>query len=88
MIDRNKLLNEIIDLLAKDCKDMELCGKIVGLISVQPTVQERPKGRWLRCENDLYCSNCKRDAMIRKGLPFQSWSNFCPNCGADMRESE
>ena len=42
MIDEKKLLNEMIDLLAKDCKDMELCGKIVGLISVQPTVH--PQG--------------------------------------------
>jgi hypothetical protein len=42
MIDEKKLLNEMIDLLAKDCKDMELCGKIVGLISVQPTIQ--PQG--------------------------------------------
>lgn len=45
MIDEKKLLNEMIDLLAKDCKDMELCGKIVGLISVQPTVQ--PQTGWI-----------------------------------------
>lgn len=42
MIDEKKLLNEMIDLLAKDCKNMELVGKIVGLISVQPTIQ--PQG--------------------------------------------
>lgn len=45
-------------------------------------LQERPKGRW---EDDGTCSNChvQTDPSIAVG-----WFDFCPACGADMRESE
>lgn len=39
-----------------------------------------PKGHWEDCSNGWMCSNCNRDVSNE--------SNFCPNCGADMRESE
>ena len=39
----------------------------------------RPKGRWLHHENGVaYCSECEMDAV-------EDGTNFCPNCGADMR---
>lgn len=41
-------------------------------------LQERPKGRWIA---DRYCLNCNYDSTYLT-------SNFCPNCGASMRESE
>ena len=51
--------------------------------------QERPKGRWSKETykiadfNITYfvCSNCKHST-------FYGIGGFCPNCGADMRESE
>ena len=57
-------------------------------ISLMPSVQpERPKGEW-EWEWDMfgnetskefcYCSNCKKGH-------FYDETNFCPNCGADMR---
>ena len=36
-----------------------------------------PKGHWEDCSNGWMCSNCNRDVSYE--------SNFCPNCGADMR---
>lgn len=88
MINRQKLIDDMINLLAAECDDMELCGKIMGLILVQP--QERPKGRWeQKYDWNWECSNCEERFVAVDGF------NFCPNCGkpmetvgADMKESE
>lgn len=52
--------------------------------------QERPTGEWIESKEhfytkesckewtNFYCSECD--------VPSISPSNFCPNCGADMRE--
>ena len=53
---------------------------------------DRPHGKWLGWINEIwggttiYCSNCKIDALRDKNNHFVK-SNFCPNCGADMREA-
>lgn len=46
---------------------------------------KRPQGEWL----DIYathiayeCSNCHMQ------MPITGYFNFCPNCGADMREAD
>ena len=39
---------------------------------------ERPQGEWILDSVGVYCSECKTH-------PDYS-SNFCPNCGADMRK--
>ena len=44
---------------------------------------ERPKGEWITSTNDngisyqFFCDKCKREVQVI--------TNFCPNCGADMR---
>jgi len=53
--------------------------------------EKRPKGKWILFENyvgdDSYrCSECKEEAL-EDGMESYA-SNYCPNCGADMRESE
>ena len=62
--------------------------------------EERPKGRWIlkkewrggRWHKWYECSCCgeKDDNYeMYEAMPFAGGlSNFCPNCGADMRESE
>ena len=63
--------------------------RLEALPSAQP---ERKKGRWLRYGEDGYpnnedtvfwqCDQCLEQYTGRtKRIP-----NFCPNCGADMRE--
>ena len=55
--------------------------------------KKRPKGTWVYSEEDKekgyggYCSNCKCDMPIF----LEDWkhkfveTDYCPNCGADMR---
>ena len=57
-----------------------------------PTIEERKRGEWIpefdgKFTGGAYwfsCSKCKRIVPeVRNG----GW-NFCPNCGADMRQRE
>lgn len=51
--------------------------RLKGLPSIQPI---RHKGEWKYCYGGMECSLCHCREYGR--------SDFCPNCGADMRESE
>lgn len=51
--------------------------------------EERPQGKWIVDEDNVFynfkkCSNCGVGAEWLDG-GSQLLSNFCPNCGADMR---
>lgn len=55
-------------------------------IGCAPTIgPERKKGKWSIKNGELaiwdVCSECRK--MVMHKAPFY---NFCPNCGADMRE--
>ena len=50
-----------------------------------PSAQERKKGKWIELDGTTIRSAC--------GLSLEDWIqaafyNFCPNCGADMRQIE
>lgn len=46
---------------------------------------ERPHGKWLKTPEVTYvCSKC----TYSNGERITAYWNFCPNCGADMREGE
>ena len=50
-------------------------------------------GRWLegkdRWGEDPYqCSECGEEWWLNDGTPAENNMNFCPRCGADMREGE
>lgn len=63
---------------------------VCEMIDDAPAIEERKKGKWElldECSNaGYYCSQCHKK-VVKEG-----WSNtvkkinFCPNCGADMRE--
>lgn len=58
--------------------------------SVTPT---RPKGQWLEynypSNEYVYCSNCKEKFDTEYlYLGESEYPNYCPHCGADMREGE
>lgn len=55
---------------------------------------EKPKenkGEWIKIYPDheewnVYeCSHCGEEFDLIEGTPYNNGYNFCPNCGADMR---
>ena len=64
--------------------------KSIPAADVKPVV----RGRWVKSDLDdecVTCSNCKKLKFSNRHaftqLAFEEWGlNFCPNCGADMRE--
>lgn len=50
--------------------------------------RERPHGEWTSNGNDLeaICSVCGEALPCSDEYDYET--NFCPNCGADMREGE
>ena len=77
LIDREALINAVEDLY-----EYAELGEALDVIKAAPTVEERPHGKWIiqdivHCLQ--YCSECRTYSEFK-------W-NFCPNCGADMREA-
>lgn len=65
--------------------------RIVDLLKSVPTVESRPKGKWI----DFKCSECDFEPIIKpieidltSEPRLKNTYNFCPNCGADMRGEE
>ena len=58
-----------------------------------PTVDERPKGKWIKrgyigCDTQFYwCSVCEYERSYDAETGLDDY-NFCPNCGADMRSAQ
>lgn len=59
-----------------DCKDIPL-SEAFDLIDNAPTV-ERPQGEWIEDSGNIVCSHCHTIWLYFR-------TDFCPNCGADMR---
>ena len=65
-----------------DLKELRMILKYVPTIDAAPVM----RGEWVTTrtiihDGELYCSLCGQEALAE--------SNYCPNCGADMRrESE
>lgn len=44
---------------------------------------ERPHGEWENC-GGIFCARCS----VCKEVAYETAGNFCPNCGADMRNKK
>lgn len=72
------------------------CKKAQQLIQEQLTVEERKQGKWIRNPSvnglidDFRCSCCNSNPPVMSVNISWGWNltNYCPNCGADMRGSE
>lgn len=56
-----------------------------------PAVEPRT-GKWVEIEDHIFapivvCSNCSQTAIVDVYGKYQR-TRYCPNCGADMRETE
>ena len=50
-------------------------------------LEQRPHGVWIETFFTTGCSICKEEFRV-SGEWAKAHFNFCPNCGADMRERE
>ena len=72
---------------SKYCKKDCIVNDVCDLLDSAPTVEERPLGKWKvykNMEDTIYCSNCDMD--FEKNMTTENLFNYCPFCGADMRE--
>ena len=62
-----------------------------SVIDAQPTadVRENIRGKWIKAKDDVSfhyeCSVCKAKPLYEEFCHQPELSDFCPNCGADMR---
>lgn len=51
-----------------------------------PTIEPK-RGEWIETSEGTMCSNCHKFPYDDGEYHIANWySDFCPNCGADMRE--
>ena len=93
LIDADALIEALNKYGFWDVNDRTLAYKVIQL---QPTVQpdpdtvSRPKGHWTNVsisvsgDSTADCSRC--GATVHNS--FADTINYCPNCGADMRQQE
>ena len=80
LISREDTWREFISKI-EDIADLEDIDKI---LSSMPTIEERKEGRWIFDEKGyFFCSECKRNPNSQYAV-----TDYCPNCGAKMEESE
>lgn len=81
--------HEIIDYLG--IRYASCLPDIRDLLNEQPTIEAVPvvHAEWKLKQGDegvhWYCSKCREEALFDI-FNYQEKSNFCPNCGADMRK--
>jgi len=58
-------------------------------IETAPTIEAESvrRGRWKKKNGEIYCTNCKKSKWSESFELMLSRFNFCPNCGAYMRET-
>lgn len=94
LIDADALMAEMHNVILEDGEDRKTFYEV---IERQPTIEERKTGKWKGYNADnpkwqrtdgtpifLVCSECN-GSVLNNGSAH--W-NFCPSCGADMRDKE
>lgn len=81
-----------------ECKGepSELCYTYALYRSIEHIVRDIPaadvaevkRGKWIMRGGKLYCSSCQQRACVTRDSEdfwYTAGTEFCPNCGADMR---
>lgn len=65
-------------------------GKRLLLIDTAPTVEPRPRGRWINHRKDRghNIADCDQCGGTLQWLDPDERPNYCPTCGAEMRLRE
>ena len=83
----NEILEATGELACLEIENVEEANCLSRLIEALEVsleaLQERPKGRWIECKDAPHLDACSECGYI-----LRLYKNFCPNCGAVMRESE
>lgn len=81
-IDVDKLMAD----LAKEEWYMFSKPELISGLRDYPTANVKPirHGHWVE-DTELRCSVCGQKALRNYYYDVQSYSDFCPHCGADMR---
>ena len=92
LIDANVLMEHLDKCIATTNRnDRAVCLCIKCFVDLMPVVDavEVVHGRWEKAEYHgfLRCSECKDVYIDDTWVADGKW-NYCPNCGADMRERE
>lgn len=85
-----KKANEMIDLFI-NIIDSYADERIEAYDLAIKALEERPTGEWKHNNFDEhYCNKCGHYALWSEEADgyYEVQSNFCPNCGADMRKGE
>lgn len=85
LIDAETLFEKVGKIKPKNKSEYELLGKFMNMITYSPTV-ERPHGEWKKDGFFAICSKCGHELQHYELVV--SRLNFCPNCGADMRDKK
>lgn len=90
-IDADKLKETLANYHPFTTKQELKFNKIIKIINEEPTVEAREniKGKWqtvsIGCDtNKIRCTICKQTTSVPADRTRKL--NFCPECGADMRE--
>ena len=78
---------------------LDALNSVIAFLATMNEQPERKKGKWIEFDSDedrydiIKCSHCKHiftvDSYHWSDIGFvKDDFNFCPNCGADMREGE
>lgn len=60
-------------------------------MAIEALKEQRPHGEWVKdfnMDKAIVCSECGEEAWYKEYCGWVTKSNFCPNCGADMRPKE
>lgn len=84
LIDANALIAEMHNIILEDGEDRRIFYEVIDR---QPTIEERKRGEWMPSDTDGFvCSACRNGYRNQPTLMGKPMFEFCPVCGADMRE--
>lgn len=80
LIDADPLIEEIASIYGFSISSVR-CSLLGSVIANAPTIDIEPKrGEWIETKGGWKCAICDK---------WAGWaSDFCPNCGADMRGAD